>query len=213
MKVFHVSSNDPETVFHEMLWKKNFTAYPSLKLFEWYVQNFECFERVTRIITYCCINSSYLKCGIIKNSRNHINAAWGLLRRMQLFYKLNTTTVRFFIFNFMRIDKQILVHKSLYRLNFTWYYTYKMCIATVTQESTGCSSLRQAFCCFRHISRIQKNWLWNICDFQYQKKSLFERKIWDGCKCFQSESITAVTVLIFLYFIFKISIQFLITPN
>ena len=25
MKVFHVSWNDPETVFHEMPWKKNFT--------------------------------------------------------------------------------------------------------------------------------------------------------------------------------------------
>ena len=31
MKVFHVSWNDPETVFHEMLWKKNFTVHPSLK--------------------------------------------------------------------------------------------------------------------------------------------------------------------------------------
>ena len=31
MKVFHVSWNDPETVFHEMPWKKNFTVYPSLK--------------------------------------------------------------------------------------------------------------------------------------------------------------------------------------
>ena len=31
MKVFHVSWNDPETVLHEMLWKKNFTVYPSLK--------------------------------------------------------------------------------------------------------------------------------------------------------------------------------------
>ena len=31
MKVFHVSWNDPETVFHEMLWKKNFSVYPSLK--------------------------------------------------------------------------------------------------------------------------------------------------------------------------------------
>ena len=30
MKVFHVSWNEPETVFHEMLWKKNFTVYPSL---------------------------------------------------------------------------------------------------------------------------------------------------------------------------------------
>ena len=30
-KVFHVSWNDPETVFHEILWKKNFTAYLSLK--------------------------------------------------------------------------------------------------------------------------------------------------------------------------------------
>ena len=30
MKVFHVSWNDPETVFHEILWKKNFTVYPSL---------------------------------------------------------------------------------------------------------------------------------------------------------------------------------------
>ena len=29
-KVFHVSWNDPETVFHEILWKKNFTVYPSL---------------------------------------------------------------------------------------------------------------------------------------------------------------------------------------
>ena len=31
MKVFHVSWNDSETVFHEMPWKKNFTVYPSLK--------------------------------------------------------------------------------------------------------------------------------------------------------------------------------------
>ena len=31
MKVFHISWNDPETVFHEMPWKKNFTVYPSLK--------------------------------------------------------------------------------------------------------------------------------------------------------------------------------------
>ena len=31
MKLFHVSWNDPETVFYEMPWKKNFTAYPSLK--------------------------------------------------------------------------------------------------------------------------------------------------------------------------------------
>ena len=30
MKLFHVSWNDPETVFHEMPWKKNFTVYPSL---------------------------------------------------------------------------------------------------------------------------------------------------------------------------------------
>ena len=32
VKLFHesISWNDPETVFHEMLWKKNFTAYPSL---------------------------------------------------------------------------------------------------------------------------------------------------------------------------------------
>ena len=29
MKVFHVSWNDPETTFHEMLWKKKFTVYPS----------------------------------------------------------------------------------------------------------------------------------------------------------------------------------------
>ena len=31
MKVFYVSWNDPKTVFHEILWKKNFTVYPSLK--------------------------------------------------------------------------------------------------------------------------------------------------------------------------------------
>ena len=31
IKVFHISWNDPETVFHEMTWKKNFTVYPSLK--------------------------------------------------------------------------------------------------------------------------------------------------------------------------------------
>ena len=31
MKLFHVSWNDPETVFYEMPWKKNFTVYPSLK--------------------------------------------------------------------------------------------------------------------------------------------------------------------------------------
>ena len=31
MKVFHVSWNAPETVFHEMLWKKRFTVYPCLK--------------------------------------------------------------------------------------------------------------------------------------------------------------------------------------
>ena len=30
MKVFYVSWNDLETVFHEMPWKKNFTVYPSL---------------------------------------------------------------------------------------------------------------------------------------------------------------------------------------
>ena len=29
MKVFHASWNDPETVFHKMPWKKNFTEYPS----------------------------------------------------------------------------------------------------------------------------------------------------------------------------------------
>ena len=32
MKLFHVSWNDPETVFHEMPWKKNFTVYPSLNI-------------------------------------------------------------------------------------------------------------------------------------------------------------------------------------
>ena len=31
VKVYYVSWNDPETVFHEMLWKKKFTVYPSLK--------------------------------------------------------------------------------------------------------------------------------------------------------------------------------------
>ena len=31
MKVFHVSWNVPETVFHEMLWKKSFTVYPCFK--------------------------------------------------------------------------------------------------------------------------------------------------------------------------------------
>ena len=30
MKVFHGSWNAPETVFHEMLWKKNSIVYPSL---------------------------------------------------------------------------------------------------------------------------------------------------------------------------------------
>ena len=30
MKVYYVSWNDPETVFHEILWKENFTMYPSL---------------------------------------------------------------------------------------------------------------------------------------------------------------------------------------
>ena len=30
MKVFHGSWNAPETVFHEMLWKKNSTMYPFL---------------------------------------------------------------------------------------------------------------------------------------------------------------------------------------
>ena len=30
MKVFHVSWNAPEPVFHEMLWKKYFTVYPCL---------------------------------------------------------------------------------------------------------------------------------------------------------------------------------------
>ena len=30
MKVFYISWNDPETVFHEMPWKKNFTGYASL---------------------------------------------------------------------------------------------------------------------------------------------------------------------------------------
>ena len=30
MKVFHSSWNTPETVFHEMLWKKSFTVYTSL---------------------------------------------------------------------------------------------------------------------------------------------------------------------------------------
>ena len=33
MKVFYVSWNDLETVFHEIPWKKNFTVYPSLKKF------------------------------------------------------------------------------------------------------------------------------------------------------------------------------------
>ena len=33
MKVFHVSRNDPETVFHETFWKKHFTVYPSLYVF------------------------------------------------------------------------------------------------------------------------------------------------------------------------------------
>ena len=41
MKVFHVSWNDPETVLHEMPWKKNFTVYPSLlktkNFFHWNV--------------------------------------------------------------------------------------------------------------------------------------------------------------------------------
>ena len=32
MKVFHVLWNVPETVFHEMLWKKSFTVYPCLKI-------------------------------------------------------------------------------------------------------------------------------------------------------------------------------------
>ena len=31
MTVFHVSSNAPEIVFHEMLWKKSFTVYPCIK--------------------------------------------------------------------------------------------------------------------------------------------------------------------------------------
>ena len=31
MKVSYVSWNDPETVFNEILWKKHFTVYPSLK--------------------------------------------------------------------------------------------------------------------------------------------------------------------------------------
>ena len=31
MKVFHISWNDPETVFHEMPWMKNFRVYPPLK--------------------------------------------------------------------------------------------------------------------------------------------------------------------------------------
>ena len=30
MKLFHVSWNDSETVFHEILWKKIFAVYPSL---------------------------------------------------------------------------------------------------------------------------------------------------------------------------------------
>ena len=30
MKVFHISWNAPETVFHEMLWKKSFLVYPCL---------------------------------------------------------------------------------------------------------------------------------------------------------------------------------------
>ena len=29
--VFHVSWKAPETLFHEMLWEKSFTVYPSLK--------------------------------------------------------------------------------------------------------------------------------------------------------------------------------------
>ena len=37
VKVFHESIScfmkHPETVFHEMLWKKNFTVYPSLNVF------------------------------------------------------------------------------------------------------------------------------------------------------------------------------------
>ena len=32
VKVFHILWNDPETVFHEMPWKKNFIVYPSLKI-------------------------------------------------------------------------------------------------------------------------------------------------------------------------------------
>ena len=30
MKVFYVSWNGPENIFHEILWKKSFTVYPCL---------------------------------------------------------------------------------------------------------------------------------------------------------------------------------------
>ena len=50
MKVFHVSWNVPGTIFHEMLWKKNFTLYPCLNtenIFEWmYIS-----ETIENIIT------------------------------------------------------------------------------------------------------------------------------------------------------------------
>ena len=58
MKVFHISWNDPETVFHEMPWKKNFTVYPSLKgdiyiCKSRYVEDdFEFTSKLTYIIIY-----------------------------------------------------------------------------------------------------------------------------------------------------------------
>ena len=50
VKVFHesISWNDPETVFHKMPWKKNFTVYPSLKNI-----NFEEYLRTTASVVWC----------------------------------------------------------------------------------------------------------------------------------------------------------------
>ena len=42
MRVFHASWNGPETVFHEMPWKKSFSVYPYLNREEVICKNETC---------------------------------------------------------------------------------------------------------------------------------------------------------------------------
>ena len=56
MKLFHLSWNDPETVFHEVPWKKNFTVYPSLNViyvFNESLKNINFFFLKTSSTKYC----------------------------------------------------------------------------------------------------------------------------------------------------------------